>query len=205
MKSFILDENPRFFYTIFVPAISVILDTDILTLHEQGKSNAEIAKQVGLTRERIRQRLFQHGIISTRHLKPHNKGRSVYPELNDPAWLTGRYSVAFMTIAEELDCSESAVRDAYKRLGIPHRTPLEAHKIAGRQFHEDYLATVKSRVPRILALLEGGLSYIEIARELGFGSNFSVQYALKQFGVKPHFGRGGRNKKVAVAVGVGGS
>jgi transposase-like protein len=97
-------------------------DVDWLAARD-GVTNAELARQLGVTPEAVSRARQRHG------LRTAVRRVSTYPQLDDSAWLEERYHERGMTqvqVAAEIGCSRSAVALAMDRLGIaarPNRTP----------------------------------------------------------------------------------
>jgi lambda repressor-like predicted transcriptional regulator len=94
---------------------------------DRGRTTADIAAELGLADDTIRDALLRHGITPRRRggvagrRKP---GRP--PQLEDPQWLAARYweqRLSIRAVARELRVSASAVRAAMLRHDIPRRPP----------------------------------------------------------------------------------
>lgn len=100
-----------------------------------------------------------------------------YPKLNDEEWVRQQYCIKKLTptkIAHIINCSDFAVRQALKRLGIPMRTKEEAVIKYFEPNNKEWLEKeylVKKLHPR------------QIAEIVGCSAS-TVRGALKRFGIK---------------------
>jgi len=85
---------------------------------QDGATNVELARRLGVTAEAVSRARQRHG------LRVGVRRESRYPQLDDREWLHERYVEQGMTQAElaaAIGCSRSAVALAMDRLGVPAR------------------------------------------------------------------------------------
>lgn len=135
---------------------------------QDGVTNGELARRLGVTSEAVSRARQRHGLRSGVRRSPQ------YPRLGDRAWLHERYVEQGMTqadIAAQLGCSRSAVALAMDRLGVPARpTKVPEHpELSDPQW--------------LAAQVSAGRSPSEIADDLGCHRT-SVAAALRARGLR---------------------
>ena len=91
--------------------------------HDDGVTQADIAYEVGCSTMLVSRAMARHD-IPTDPNRPRRR-KPLYPELEDAAWLAGRYNTGATQdqIAREVGCSQITVSEAMARHAIPIRPP----------------------------------------------------------------------------------
>jgi orotate phosphoribosyltransferase-like protein len=101
---------------------------------DRGRTTADIATELGLADDTIRDALLRHGITPRGRGGVVGRAKPGRPaQLEDPQWLADRYwerGLSIRGVARELHVSASAVRAAMVRHDIPRRPPAAARLTA---------------------------------------------------------------------------
>lgn len=150
------------------------MDEEIIELYEKYETCKAVADELGISREKVRATLIKHGIPRThRHPKPEPKCKGHYTVEVDVAEAARLYEAgnSLMEIGETLGCNWMTVQRRLKAAGIELRTRGKATR-------------VRASLDEILDLVDDGLSYKEIAAQLGCTVN-GIKNKLYRAGIKP--------------------
>ncbi len=139
---------------------TILRERRVLTAFAAGQPSAQIAAAEGLTRKQVGRILKKHNIAYPGSRPPSDS--AITTQLADAAWLAAEYvTKSSAQIARELGITQTRVRDALKRAGIPRRGPAE-HTVLSRGAQWSV-----EQQEQAIALYLSGLSSRAVARELG--------------------------------------